>query len=73
MHTLQSVVTNERVEHLRRMPRWGRNAYGSYYKHTCIINSWICMQGWLHDSKHLHVHSCNFELKQGHAHHTWMI
>ena len=28
--------TNQRVQHLQRMPQWGRIANGLYYKQMCI-------------------------------------
>ena len=59
-----------RVEHLQCMPWWRGNANGLYYKHMCIINSCIYMQGWLHDAEYLHACNDNFELQQGHVHHT---
>lgn len=55
---------------LQRLQRSGRIPNGLYYKHTCVILSCIYMQGCLHDGKRRHVWSCNFELQQGHAHHT---
>ena len=66
MHMLQSIETNERLEHLQlndeeEMPSWGRNANGLYYKHLCMLYSCIYMQGYLHDGKHLCVCNYNFE------------
>ena len=70
---LQSIGTNGRVEHLQHMPWWGRNANVLNYKDMSIMYSCIYMQGSLHDGKHLHVCNCNFELQQGHVHHTHIV
>ena len=55
------------------MPRWGRNVNGLCYKHMCIMYLCFYIQGWVHDGEHLCVCSSNFELQQGHAHHTRII